>query len=91
MSWAIQVRQAAATATATYALSLCLGTGKTHGFLHGILPRLDSTRPVYVACSDPRDFENSADRLRFLAPGFELNQTSVEQLPAGSLIFYGKQ
>jgi len=44
-----------------------------------------------VACSDPRDFENSSQRIRFLPAGFKLNQASVEQLPGGSLLFYGKQ
>jgi len=44
-----------------------------------------------VACSDPRDFENSPRPLQFLPPGFQLNQASVEALPAGSLLFYGKQ
>ena len=44
-----------------------------------------------MACSDPRDFENSSRHLQFLPPGFQLTQASVETLPAGSLLFYGKQ
>ena len=80
-----------ATTTTTTKYIYFSGTGKTHGFLHGILPQLCSGRPVYVACSDPGDFDNCTRPVRILPPGFVLNQASVEQLPAGSLVFYGKQ
>ena len=68
------------------------GTGKTRGFIEGILPHLRCPGGIYIGTSDPRDFEGVThpDRIHILDSGFQLNQTELEKLPARSLLFYGK-
>ena len=68
------------------------GTGKTRGFIQGILPHLRCPGGIYIGTSDPTDFEGVThpDQIHFLEAGFTLNQTELKKLPAHSLLFYGK-
>ena len=70
---------------------VCVGSGKTCGFISTLLPQLRCEGGVFVATSDRRDFEGSvpAGSVTFLPSTFKLAEKDLAALPSNSLVFYG--
>ena len=71
------------------------GSGKTTGFTRCILPYLRCEGEIFIKTEDRSDFEevsssSSCPPIRFLSPSFNLTEGELEDIPPGSILFYGE-